>query len=154
MQKTVLSIALLLMLLPHSQVRAGCGCAVGKEYLRCAYYVEKKGDLAQQHSCLTYASGLLEGESPGRASWYFVVGGAFDKAIDAAQKAISRGEYYAYESLGEAWLLKGDIQKAKKAFTGLRTKVPGFELLRDKHFRTLQKLYPKKWDTQTAKALF
>ena len=153
MFKNMLHTLILTGVLLAGHAEAGCNCAVGKEFLRCAYYVEKQGDLTQQKACLTYASGLLEGESPGRASWYFIVGGDFDRAIAAARKAIDRGEYYAFESLGEAWLLKGDTQKAKAAFTELRKAVPGYKPLITKHFETLTRLYPQKWDSTKALTL-
>jgi hypothetical protein len=155
MQKPYLLLFVILPLMLTAADKPTCrGCAVGKELLRCSYYVERKGDISKQDACITYAQSLIEGESPGRASWYFIVGGDFKKAIDTAKAALARGEYFAYEHLGEAWLLLGDREKAKAAFANLRQKVPGYEAFTPKHFQTLQKLYPKRWDSQKAKALF
>ena len=153
MRKYLLPLLTLPIMLTAAEKPACNSCSVGKDLLRCSYYVERKGDLSKQDACMIYAKSLIEGESPGRASWYFIVGGDFKKAIDAAKKAIERGEYYAYEHLGEAWLLMGETEKAKTAFTNLRKRVPGYETFTPKHFETLQKLYPKKWDSKKAEAL-
>jgi hypothetical protein len=154
MLKSAILLTILPLLLTAAEKPTCQGCSVGKELLRCSYYVERRGDISQQDACITYAKSLIEGESPGRASWYFIVGGEFQKAIEAAKTALARGEYYAYEHLGEAYLLLNDTKKAKAAFSNLRQKVPGYEAFTPKHFQTLQKLYPKKWNSQKAKTLF
>ena len=133
---------------------AACGnCNVGKAFLRCSYYVEKKGDTSQKQTCHVYADALLDAENPGRASWYYILAGDFDQAIAAARKAIDRGQYYAFESLGEAWLLKGEEEFAKAPFQNLRKAVPGYRKLLSKHFLVLSRLYPKKWQNSKAESL-
>ena len=128
-------------------------CFIGKEYMRCSYYVEKKGDLSKQNTCLTYADSLLRGESPGRASWYYIIGGNLDKAIEAGKKALERKEYFALEHLAEAYLLKNDTAKAKKYFTLLKEKSLQNEAFMTKHFKILSKLYPKTFHQKEAEKL-
>ena len=101
--KIILLLTLPLYLLSAEAVKCD-RCFIGKEYMKCSYYVEKKGDLSKQGTCLTYADSLLKGESPGRASWYYIVGGDFDKAIEAGEKALQRKEFFALEHLAEAYL--------------------------------------------------
>ncbi len=128
-------------------------CFIGKEYMKCSYYVEKNGDLSKQKTCLTYANSLLKGQSPGRASWYFIIGGDFDKAIKAGEKALKQKEFFALEHLAEVYLLKGDHKNAQKYFKKLRQKKLGSALFTQKHFEILSKLYPKKFDKEEAQKL-
>ncbi len=141
--RTLLFIMLMPFILNGADMPVCDKCTASKAFMRCAYYVGEKGDRTHQHACLLYARTLLEGESPGRASWYFILGGDFDQAIAAAKEALTRGEYFAYESLGEAYLLKGMQQEAKAAFAKLTT-LPGYETFIQAHLQTLQKLYPQK----------
>jgi tetratricopeptide (TPR) repeat protein len=122
-------------------------CFIGKEYMRCSYYVEKNADLSKQATCITYANSLLKGESPGRASWYYIVGGDFDKAIEAGEKALQRKEFFALEHLAEAYLLKGDIKRAKTYFSKMRKKSLQNQAFIEKHFAILSKLYPQNFDS-------
>ncbi len=130
----------------YAQQTAKCDrCTIGKEFMRCSYYVEKKGDLSKQKSCLLYADSLFTGESPGRASWFYIVGGDFDKAIEAANIALKRGSIFALEHLGEAYILKGEQNKAQKYFYELKKSDFRNDPIITKHFETLQKLYPEKF---------
>ena len=139
-------IPLIATLTLHAQEIQKCDrCSIGKEYMKCSYYVEKKGDLSKQKSCLLYADSLFTGESPGRASWFYIVGGDFDKAIEAANVAIKRGSVFALEHLAEAYLLKGELNKAKQYFHELKQSDFRNDPIITKHFEILRKLYPKKF---------
>ncbi len=152
--RNALLLSLLLPLFLSGADQPGCDrCFIGKEYMKCSYYVEKEGDLSRQSTCLTYANSLQKGESPGRASWYYIVGGDFAKAVSAGKQAIARGEYFAFEHLAEASLLTGEKEKAKSYFSKLRQKVPQSTLFINKHFMILQKLYPEKFNIKEAKKI-
>ncbi len=153
MFKPLLSIALLALTLCADETKICNGCVSGRSYMVCSYYVEKKGDLSKQKSCLEYADSLLRGESPGRASWYYLIGGDFDKAIAAGDAALERGETFALEHIAEASLLKGDKRRAKRAFDSLKKRALKNEAFLKTHFKVLKKLYPKKFDEEEAKSL-
>ena len=125
-------------------------CSIGKEYSKCAYYVEMKADKSYQKSCKIYAQSLFENNSAGRASWFFLLAGDFDKAIEAAKVGISVAEDYATEQAAEAYLLKGDMKKAKEYFTLLKKSHPQNGLFLEKHFEILLRLYPQRFDLQKA----
>ena len=128
-------------------------CAANKEYVKCGHYVEMKGDLSYQNSCLVFAQSILEGNSFSRASWYFLVGGDFDNAIKAGKKSLEAKEYFVAELIAEAYILKGDKENAKKYFRLLKKKVPPEVLFLKKHFEILARLYPDKFDSDSAKQL-
>ena len=153
MFKSLLFTLPLALSLCAAESRACGSCVTGKSYMKCSYYVEKMGDLSRQKSCLEYADSLMEGESPGRASWYYLIGGDFDKAIAAGEKAVKRKETFALEQIAEAALLKGDKKGAKEAFERLRRKGLKDESFIRTHFEILKKLYPEKFDEQEAQSL-
>ncbi len=121
-------------------------CSASKEYVKCGYYVEMKGDLSKQDSCLIFAQSILEGNNFSRASWYFLMGGDVDNAIKAGEKSLEAKEYFVAELIAEAYIIKGDLNKAQKYFKLLKEKVPAEALFLDKHFEILSRLYPDKFD--------
>ncbi len=125
-------------------------CSASKEYVKCGYYVEMKGDLSKQDSCLIFAQSILEGNNFSRASWYFLMGGDVDNAIKAGEKSLEAKEYFVAELLAEAYVIKGDQNNAKKYFKLLKAKVPPEALFLDKHFDILSRLYPDKFDKASA----
>ena len=128
-------------------------CAVNKEYVKCGHYVEMKGDLSYQKSCLLFAQSIYEGNNYSRASWYFLVGGDFDSAIEAGKKSLESKEYFAAELIAEAYMLKGDQENAKKYFRLLKKRVPLEVLSLEKHFEILARIYPDKFDADQVKQL-
>jgi hypothetical protein len=126
-------------------------CSISKEYIKCTVYVEQKGDISKQNSCMIFAQSLDEGNSDARASWYYLLGGDFDNVIKTGKNAVKTKEYYAAEQVGEAYLLKGDKKNAKKYFELLKQKAPKSDIFFKKHIEVLSRLYPKKFDSSFAK---
>jgi tetratricopeptide (TPR) repeat protein len=129
-------------------------CSISKEYMKCGYYVEQKADLSKQDSCIIYAQSMEEGNSNGRASWYYLVGGDFKAAIKAGESALKVGEKFAAEHIAEAYMLEGDNKKAEKYFSMIGKNTPDAVLMIEKHFEILQKVYPKKFKAETANRLY
>jgi hypothetical protein len=128
-------------------------CSIAKEYAKCSYYVEIKGDLSKSDSCLIYAQSMYEGTSYGRASWYYLVGKDTDRALDAAQKALKQKEYFVAEQLSEIFIIKNDPQNAKKYADLFKKSVPDGVVFVDKHLEILKRLYKDKFDVELAKKL-
>ncbi len=122
-------------------------CAANKEYVKCGYYVEMRGDLSKQDSCLVFAESIFEGNNYSRAAWYYLVGGDFDNTIKAGEKSLEAKEYFVAELIAEAYVLKGDKENAKKYFKLLKKRVPPEALFLEKHFEILARLYPDKFDS-------
>ncbi len=132
---------------------AKCGkCAISKEYIKCSVYVEKKGDKSRQKSCQVYAESLYAGNSEARATWYFLLSGSFDQAINAGEKGLLLGKYYVAEQIAEAYLLKGDKENAKKYSKILKEHIHE-NIFLEKHIAVLSRLYPDKFDANEAEKL-
>jgi hypothetical protein len=129
-------------------------CSISKEYVRCGYYVEQKADLSKQDSCLIYAQSMEEGNSNGRAAWYYLVGGDFTAAIRAGESALKVGEKFAAEHIAEAYMLKGDNKKAEHYFLMIGKTSPDAVLMVEKHFEILQRVYPDKFKADSAEKLY
>lgn len=154
MKKIILFLFALLVISNAAKLEKCDSCAINKEYAKCSYYVEMKGDLSKQDSCIHFAQNIYEGNSYSRASWYFLVGGDFDSAIRAGEKSLEIKEYYVAELMAEAYILKGDHKNAKKYFVLLKKKVPENAIFLDKHFEILARVYPDKFDESLARQLF
>jgi tetratricopeptide (TPR) repeat protein len=128
-------------------------CSLGKEYSKCAYYVEMKGDRSYQESCRVYAQSLFENNSAARSSWFFLLAGDFDKAIEAGKIGVKVTEDYAAEQVAEAYFLKGDTKEARLYFDMLKKSHPKNGLFLEKHFEILSRLYPKKFQLQKVQKL-
>ncbi len=129
-------------------------CSIAKEYAKCSYYVENKGDISKTNSCLIYAQSMYEGTSYGRASWYYLVGKDIDKALESGKKAINQKEYFAAEQLSEIFIIKNDTKNAKKYADLFKKRVPKEgAIFIDKHLEILKKIYKDKFDADLAKKL-
>ncbi len=129
-------------------------CKTAKEYVKCGYYVEQKADLSKQESCMLYAQSMEEGNSNGRAAWYYLVGGDFKAAIRAGESALKVGEKFAAEHIAEAYILEGDNKKAEQYFSMIGKTSPDAVLMVQKHFEILQRIYPDKFKAESAEKLY
>lgn len=154
MNKTILLILTILGSTHAADLQKCDTCQTAKEYVKCGYYVEQKADLSKQESCMIYAQSMEEGNNNGRAAWYYLVGGDFKAAIRAGESALKVGEKFAAEHIAEAYMLEGDNEKAKQYFSMLGSNSPDAELMVQKHFEILQKVYPDKFKAQTANKLY
>ncbi len=149
--KKLVSILFALVSISYAAELEKCDtCAANKEYVKCGYYVEMKGDVSKQDSCLIFAQSIFEGNNYSRASWYFLVGGDFDNAIKAGEKSLEAKEYFVAELIAEAYILKGDQENAKKYFKLLKKRVPPEALFLKKHFEILERIYPDKFKSALA----
>ena len=153
MKKIVLSL-LTLFSTVHAIDLAKCdSCSIGKEYAKCSYYVEKKGDVSKVDSCLIYAQSMFESTSYGRASWYYLVGKDIDMALEAGEKALKQKEFFIAEQLAEIFILKNDPHNAEKYAKLFKEKVPESIIFVDKHLEILERIYHDKFDMELAKKL-
>ena len=129
-------------------------CSISKEYMKCGYYVEQKADLSKQEACMIYAQSMEEGNNNGRAAWYYLVGGDFQAAIRTGENALKVGEKFAAEHIAQAYILQGNDEKAKEYFAMLGHNSPDADLMVQKHFEILQKVYPEKFKADTANNLY
>ncbi len=153
MKKIVISLILLLSSIHAVDLKKCDKCSISKEYVKCSYYVEIKGNLSKQESCLIFAQSMFENNSPGRASWYYLVGGDLDKALEAGKKALKVKEYFALEQLAEIFIIKKDLKNAKKYADLFKKRVPKGAIFIDKHFEILQRVYGDKFDIKIAKGV-
>ncbi len=135
----------LLVLLPLLLFAGGekrCSkCALNKSEIRCNYYVAKKGDVSKISYCKEYADYLNSSKVYGKASWYYLLSKEPDLALKAAEKAVKMGESYAYEYMGEVYLIKGDDKKAKEFFKKFKNRVRSIDSFTENNFKILEKLY-------------
>jgi tetratricopeptide (TPR) repeat protein len=154
MLKILLPIFLISNLLLAAETKKCDKCTVAKEYMRCTYYVEQKADLSHQNSCMVYAREMEKNNNSGRAAWYYLAAGDFDAAIRSGEKAIKVGENYASEHIAEAYLLKNDKEKAKNFFKKIGKSSKDAALMTVRHFSILARLYPDKFNIETAQKLY
>ena len=114
MPKIFISLLFLISTIHAIDLKTCDKCSISKEYVKCSYYVEIKGDLSKQDSCLIFAQSMFEGNSFGRASWYYIIAGDLDKALEAGKKALEVKEYFVAEQIAEIFILKNDLENAKK----------------------------------------
>ncbi|WP_200762833.1 hypothetical protein [Nitrosophilus alvini] len=131
---------------------ADCKCDLNKSELRCNYYVVKKGDTTKQKFCGEYAAYLEKTEVYGKASWYYLVGGEPEKAIETGTKALKSGEHYAAEYIADAYLIEGDVDKAKKYYSHFAKNVSQRNFFINRNFAILERIY-KKFDAKLAREL-
>jgi len=154
MLKILLPFFIISNLLYAAEAKKCDKCTVAKEYMRCTYYVEQKGDLSYQDSCMLYAKEMERNNNNGRAAWYYLAAGDFDSAIRSGEKALKVGENYASEHIAEAYLLKDDKDKAKNFFKKIGKSSKDAQLMTIRHFSILAKLYPNKFSIDTAQKLY
>ncbi len=47
-------------------------CTIGKDMVKCDYYVVRKHDLTKQKNCLAYANSIDNSGMSAKASWYYL----------------------------------------------------------------------------------
>ena len=124
-----------------------------REYGKCNFFVIKKGDLSKQYSCIVVANSVLKGNSYRRASWYYLLGGDVDKAFEVAIIGLDKGDYFLAETLAEIYVIRGDIESAKKYFEIFKKNAKVDMRWIGDHFDTLGRLYTDKFSPNIAKEL-
>lgn len=113
----------LVVLFAVSGILYACNCAIGKNMLKCDYYVGRKFDKTHQKECLNYANSINKDGMYAKASWYFLLGGDIKNAKINAKKALKIGHHYAAEYLGMVYILENDMKNARKEFAFFKHKV-------------------------------
>ncbi|BCD68806.1 hypothetical protein [Nitratiruptor sp. YY09-18] len=125
-------------------------CNLNKAQMKCEYYLVQKRDTSRAKECAFYADYLDKTKVYGKASWYYLLALKPKKAIDAAKKAVKMGEFFAYEYLGDAYLILGDEKKAKRNYQIFRKKIGNTKFFTNQNFKILKRLY-KNFDIEKAK---
>lgn len=143
-RKISLGVMMLFVGAEAGAIQAKCaGCSIGKEKLQCDYYVERKGDLSRQKTCLAYAKHVdIDGAYP-KAAWYYLLAGEFAKAEASARKALTQGQAYGGEYLAISLWAQGKEKAARKVLNRFLREVPRHDYL-GKDLKTMEMLYPKK----------
>ncbi len=113
----------LFILFAVSGILYACNCTIGKNMMKCDYYVGRKFDKTHQKECLSYANSINKDGMYAKAAWYFLLGGDIKNAKINAKKALKIGHHYAAEYLGMVYILENDIKNASKEFTFFKHKV-------------------------------
>ncbi|BCD60982.1 MULTISPECIES: hypothetical protein [unclassified Nitratiruptor] len=116
-------------------------CNLNKSQMKCEYYLIQKGDTSKAKECVFYADYLDQTKVYGKASWYYLLALKPKKAIEAAKKAIQMGENFAYEYLGDAYLILGDEEAAKKSYQLFKQKVGNTHFFVMHNFKILRRIY-------------
>ena len=153
MKKIFISILFLFSTIQATDLKKCDKCSINKEYIKCSYYVEIKGDLSKQDSCLIFAQSMFEGNSIGRASWYYIIAGDLDKALEVGKQALKIKEYFVAEQIAEIFILKNDLENAKKYANLFKKRVPKGSIFIDKHLEILERIYKDKFDIELAKEI-
>ncbi len=127
-------------------------CSLNKSEMRCNYYVAKKGDISKVSYCKEYADYLNSTKVYGKAAWYYLLSKEPDLALKASKNAVKMGENYAYEYMGDVYLIKGDKEKAKEFYMKFKDKVKNIEPLTESNFKVLERIY-KNFDHDAAKSI-
>jgi tetratricopeptide (TPR) repeat protein len=126
----------------QAEVDPSCrGCAAGKLMLQCDHYVAKQGMREKQTICAEYAEIVNVDGASAKASWYYLLAGKPDKALDAAERAIKVGHTYANEYLAYALLIQGKESDAIDAMQHFRQDIQQNSFIK-RDIESLQKLYP------------
>lgn len=129
------------------------GVATNGSYGKCNYFVSKKGDLSKQSSCMLVANSMLKARIYRRASWYYLLGGDLDRAFSVAIIGMNKGDYYLVENIAEIYMIRGDMDNAKKYFKIFRENVNMDISWVSEHFDILSRIYIGKFSVKRAKAL-
>jgi len=111
------------ILIVASSFLYACNCTIGKNMIKCDYYVGKKFDKTHQKECLKYANSINKDGMYAKASWYYLLGGDIKNAKINAKKALKIGHHYAAEYLGIVYILENDMKNAKKEFSFFKNKI-------------------------------
>ncbi|NPA56993.1 MAG: hypothetical protein GXO19_04575 [Epsilonproteobacteria bacterium] len=109
--------------------------------MRCDFYVARQGDRSRVESCREYADYLHKTQVYGKAAWYYLLSLQPEKALESAQKAVKMGEGYAYEYMGDAYLILGKREKAEEAYRKFSQSVGNTHFFTSKSFPILERLY-------------
>jgi tetratricopeptide (TPR) repeat protein len=113
---------------------------------QCEVYTYQKVVDAQ-----TICNQMIEVEQhQGRKSWFYLLNQEYDKTISHGLSIVDQKEYnYVYSNIAHAYLLKGDISKAKEHYTHFMTELNfSFvynEIIRD--LKILSHLHPDKQES-------
>ena len=141
------------LIVPALLLAAPCSkCELNRAEMRCNYYVAKEGDVSKASFCKEYAEYLDSTKVYGKAAWYYLLGLEPQKALEAAKKAVEMGEGYAWEYMGDAYLILGDKAAAKEAYGEFKKAVENRAFFTSRSFGILEKLY-ESFDAEEAKRL-
>ena len=127
-------------LIVTSSLLYACNCAIGRNMIKCDYYVGKKFDKAHRKECLDYANSIIKDGMYAKASWYYLLGGDIKNAKINAKKALKLGHHYAAEYLGMVYILEHDIKSAKKEFFFFKNRVKQTQYIK-KDLNILKHIY-------------
>jgi len=117
-----------------------CNCAIGRDMVRCDYYVAKNHDLSHQKDCINYAKSIDKDSMFAKASWYYLLGGDKNSAIKSAKEALKIGHHFAGEYIGFAYLMEKNDKEAKKYLNDFKQKVKNIEYVK-RDIETLKSIY-------------
>jgi len=137
MKKLILIVPLLLF----GMNKVCTKCTLNKAQMRCDYYAAIKAEAVKD--CEEYAAYLDKTEVYGKAAWYYLLAKRPKKALEAAQKAVKRGEKFAYEYMAEAQMILG--KNPQKSLKKLKESVKNYHFFLDKDLKILHRLYKKRW---------
>ena len=130
-------------------VQVSCSsCTIGKDMVKCDYYVVRKHNLKYQSNCLAYAKSIDTDGMHAKAAWYYLLGGDKDSAKRCSKKALDMGHHYAAEYKGLVDIAENNIEDAKKELRFFRNKVKNIEYVK-KDIEALKYIY-KDFDEKTA----
>ncbi len=136
----IVSMLILLFVGVISLEAVTCGCAIAsKDMVRCDYYVKGKLDLTHQKNCIAYADATYE-PLPGKAAWYYLLGGDVNKAKESAKKALKLKQQFALEYLAIAFAIEGDYQSANNALKEFKKIVKNSDYIK-KDLEDIKKIY-------------
>lgn len=143
---------LILPLLLFGADKSCTKCNLNKSQMKCEYYLIHKGDTSKSQECAFYADYLHKTKVYGKASWYYLLALQPKKAIAAAKEAVKMGENYAYEYMGDAYLILGDEDAAKRSYQKLKQNGGNTKFFTSQNFKILSRLY-KGFDAKKAEKL-
>ncbi len=142
----------LFILFAVSGILYACNCTIGKNMMKCDYYVGRKFDKTHQKECLSYANSINKDGMYAKAAWYFLLGGDIKNAKINAKKALKIGHHYAAEYLGMVYILENDIKNASKEFAFFKHKVKQNKYIK-KDLNILKHIYGNFNDEEVLKVL-
>jgi len=123
-------------------------CTIGKDMVKCDYYVVRKHNLKYQKNCLAYAKSIDTDGMHAKAAWYYLLGGDKDSAKRCSKKALDMGQHYASEYKGLVDIVEKNIKDAKKELSFFKHKVKNVNYVK-KDIEALKYIY-KDFDAKVA----
>ncbi len=139
MFKVIFILSLGLFSLQAAQVSCS-SCAIGKDMVKCDYYVIRKHDLKYQKNCLAYAKSIDRDGMHAKAAWYYLLGGDKESAKRCSKKALDMGQHYAAEYKGLVDIAENNIEDAKKELSFFKHKVKNVDYAK-KDIEALKYIY-------------